>query len=172
MNDVLNDDSIKEVNKYYLKPGYIYVANEPTIITTILGSCVAVCMYDMKKKYGGMNHFLFPKKEEDLSTTKYGDISTITLINTFKEFGSKLEDLVAHVVGAGYLEFSENSKFFAQENIKICKQILSRFNIKIISENTGGIEGRKVTFFTESNKVEIANIKKISDSSIFYINRD
>ena len=54
-------------SNYFLKPGYILIASKPTVISTVLGSCVSVCLYDRKRGAGGMNHFQLPSigKSED-----------------------------------------------------------------------------------------------------------
>ncbi len=45
----------------YLHPGEVYVTGEPTRITTILGSCVSVCLFDARAGVAGLNHFLLPR---------------------------------------------------------------------------------------------------------------
>ena len=68
-------------SNYFLKPGYIVIANKPTVISTVLGSCVSVCLYDRKRSAGGMNHFQLPSigKSED-ATARYGNVATLALI--------------------------------------------------------------------------------------------
>jgi len=158
---------LNSLEKYYLKPGYIYVSKTPSIITTVLGSCISVCLYDINEKYGGMNHYLFPRKREnDQSTAKYGDIAIYSLIKSFLDFGSNKSNLYATIVGGAHLENSTDSEFIAGENIKICRQILNKVNIKIVKEVTGGIFGRKVDFYTALNEVEITKVKRV-DPEIF-----
>ncbi len=52
--------NVTQSEKYFLEPGYIFMTKKPTVISTVLGSSVAVCIFDPKRKIGGMNHFLFP----------------------------------------------------------------------------------------------------------------
>jgi chemotaxis protein CheD len=166
---IMNDRSyVENCEKYHLNPGFIYVSMEPTIISTVLGSCVAVCMYDSEKKYGGMNHYLLPKKKQnDMATTKFGNVSIIKLYSTFVEFGSKLENLSAHVVGGAYLENSRDSKAVSDENVSICFQILDKLGIKIVSEDTGGIMGRKLVYFSEYNEIFVAKLQRIRSTDFF-----
>src|SRR6266567_4692405 len=42
-------------------PGELFATNDGTAITTLLGSCVSVCLYDLESGIGGMNHFMLPK---------------------------------------------------------------------------------------------------------------
>ena len=45
---------------YYLSPGYIFISEEPSLISTVVGSCVAVSPWDCRKEYGAMAHYLYP----------------------------------------------------------------------------------------------------------------
>ena len=54
-----------------IKIGELYVTDEPTVIYTLLGSCVAVCIYDKKKQIGGMNHIFLPGNNKSDSSTRY-----------------------------------------------------------------------------------------------------
>ena len=47
--------------RHFLYPGQVFVTRDPITISTILGSCAAVCLWDRHKKAGGMNHYLLPE---------------------------------------------------------------------------------------------------------------
>ncbi|HEX2974864.1 MAG TPA: chemotaxis protein CheD, partial [Bacteroidales bacterium] len=49
-----------EPASHFLYPSTLFVSREPVIVNTILGSCVAVCLYDTLLKYGGINHYMLP----------------------------------------------------------------------------------------------------------------
>jgi chemotaxis protein CheD len=145
--------------KYYLKPGYLFVNKERSIISTVLGSCVSICLYDKLKKYGGMNHYIFPiRKKNDPMSTKFGNIAIMQLLKCFMDHSSQKEDLVAHIIGGAHLEENSNSNEIAQHNIVIARKILKKQGIKIISEHTGGLSGRKVIFISEFNEVIIHKV--------------
>src|SRR5690606_32079675 len=48
-----------------LAPGCFHVATADELISTLLGSCVAACIYDPLRAIGGMNHFLLPHGKPD-----------------------------------------------------------------------------------------------------------
>ena len=154
---------------YYLRAGYIYVTQKPTVIATVLGSCVSVCLYDTENRFGGMNHYLFPEaKSKGERTAKYGDVSIMELYRTMREFGSVHKNIVAQVVGGGFLEGNPDSEFISKENINVCKRILEKLHIKIISEDTGGLLGRKVLYITEYNELAVTKLKKIRLTDYYY----
>src|SRR5258708_2971389 len=88
------------INKHYLLPSPIFSAREPYIVDTILGSCVAVCLYDVKLKFGGMNHYMLPLwNGEGLASPKYGNIANDKLFERMLRLGSSKQNLVAKVFG-------------------------------------------------------------------------
>ena len=97
-----NSDNMDPVLKHYLYPGDIFVNLSPHSITTVLGSCIAVCMYDYKLKIGGMNHYLLPFwNGEGLASPRYGNIAIPKLIEKLLSLGSERKNLRAKVFGGG-----------------------------------------------------------------------
>ena len=155
------DKNIPVPTDYFLQPGYIYVTVKPTQISTVLGSSVAVCLYDRKRKIGGMNHFQYPQAVNRAeATARYGNVSTITLIRMMKNDGSNLKHLEAQIFGGAHNpEFS--SKNIGRENILIVKRILARERVKVVSEDVGGERGRKIVYDTTNNQVAVVKVEKI-----------
>jgi chemotaxis protein CheD len=146
---------------YFLKPGYILVPGVPTVISTVLGSCVAVCLYDGKRKAGGMNHFQLPfisRLAE--ATARYGNVSTLALIDMMLDDGSKIKNLEAQLFG-GAFQPKTSPKNIGMENIRTARMILRRKRIPIVSEDVGGEKGRKVVYNTTTNEVAVIKVDKI-----------
>ncbi len=88
----------------YLYPSAIIVSSRPTIIKTVLGSCVSVCMYDTKKKIGGINHFMLPFwRGDELSSPKFGNVAMERLLEKMLHIGASKESLIAKVFGGARL---------------------------------------------------------------------
>ena len=146
---------------YFLEPGHILLAATPTIISTVLGSCVSICIYDKKQKVGGINHFQYPytrKKKE--STAKYGNVAAITLIRMMVNNGSKIKNLEAQLFG-GALNREISSTSIGLENIIIARKILAKERIRIVSEDVGGEKGRKIVFNTGTNEIAVMKVEKL-----------
>ncbi len=150
-----------EAFNYFLHPGYIFVASKPTVISLVLGSCVSVCLYDRRRKTGGMNHFIYPfTADKAKATARYGNVSTLALIQMMLEDGSEHEDIQAQILGGAYNpEFS--AKNIGIENVMIARKVLSRKRISVVSEDTGGWLGRKIVFNTQSNELAIIKVEKL-----------
>ncbi len=141
--------------KHFLYPGAIYVSPEPTLVTTILGSCVAICLYDPVLQIGGMNHYMLPLwNGQGLASPRYGNIAIEKLIANLEALGSQKENMKAKVFGGAEIIATSNNQFMIGErNILIAKEILREENIPIISSSTGGKFGRKLLFNTETGEV-------------------
>lgn len=149
---------------YFLKVGYIYVASNPTIIETILGSCISVCLYDIKKNYGGMNHFIFPHSHGVMHrNNKYGDVAMTDLYNVFKKRGSRIQDLRARIIGGASSSGIDMAEKVAKKNIVVAKNFLDLHNIRVISENIGGCCGRIVLFDSNTNEVGLKKIGPLAE---------
>ena len=64
--------------RIHVGQGEHYVSSDPDVmLTTILGSCVAVCLRDPRAGIGGMNHFLLPETHAGADTCRrYGASSS------------------------------------------------------------------------------------------------
>ncbi len=46
-----DNGGIVKAENYFLKPGYIFLSENPTVISIVLGSSVSVCLYDSRRKH-------------------------------------------------------------------------------------------------------------------------
>ncbi len=151
-----------QVKIYYLYPAALFADREPHLVDTILGSCVAVCLYDPVQKIGGINHFMLPFwNGTGLASPKYGNIAIEKLINRMKELGSKPANLQAKIFGGGeVVETKVNIFKIGERNIEIANKILKEHRIKVTGQSVGGKLGRKLRFNTETGIVLMKLIQK------------
>ncbi len=150
--------------EYFLKPGFIYLPEKPTTISTVLGSSVAVSLYDRSLKTGGMNHFCFPYTDSrEESTAQYGNIAVLTLIRMMMVNGSEVTNLKAQIFG-GAFNCDYSKKDIGRDNIKTAKAILIRKKIQIVSEDIGGELGRKIVFNTASDEIITLKVDRLRES--------
>jgi len=144
------------MEKIFLYPSALFASNKPYEITTILGSCVAVCLFDQQLQIGGINHYMLPYwNGKGLASPKYGNIAILKLIEKLENLGSDRRNLIAKVFGGGeVIESSGASQFsIGERNIEVANEILKEQRLKIISTSTGGKFGRKVIFQTSTGEV-------------------
>ncbi len=146
---------------YFLEPGFILVTKEPTVISTVLGSCVSVCIYDRKRKVGGMNHFQLPFIDDKGKTTAcYGNVATQVLIRMMLDGRSKIKHLEAQIYGGAYNP-KVSPKDFGHENVMVARKVLDRKKIRVVSEDVGGQKGRKIVFNTSTNEIGVFKVDKL-----------
>ena len=144
------------IESHFLYPSAIYASKEPTQISTILGSCVAVCLWDKVLNYGGMCHYMLPYwNGEGLASPKYGNIAIEKLLEKMYFFGSNKANIVAKVFGGGEVIDVKLALFYIGErNIKLALEMLAEQKINIVSSSVGGKLGRKIIFYTHTGIVQ------------------
>ena len=139
----------------YLFPAEIFVTSEPTMVSTVLGSCVAVCLWDSRFAIGGMNHYLLPLWNGDgLATPKYGNIAIRQLVEKVVAKGGERKNLQAKIFG-GAAMWSNTEGLFAigLRNIELAQQQLKELQIPVVASDVGGMMSRKIFFNTGDGSV-------------------
>jgi chemotaxis protein CheD len=143
------------MKRVYLYPGQIVTSGQPIMVSTILGSCVSICLWDPAAKIGGINHYLLPNNPlpnnpNAQSDLRYGNTATERLIETLLGLGVKKQRIVAKVVGGASIltSFSDTRKSIGDQNVDIARTLLAKHGINVSGEQTGGTRGRKLLFHT------------------------
>ena len=150
------------LNEHYLYPGTIFADLDPSIVTTVLGSCVSVCLWDQRQNIGGINHYFLPGgKIDESSSPRFGDVAIRSLLNAMYKLGSSKKDLIAKVFGgAMVLQIISSGLSVGDRNIEVALKILKQEGIPIKSRDLGGKLGRKIKFNTHSGVVSVKMLKK------------
>lgn len=142
-----------------LRPGEYYVSTNGEAIYTMVGSCVAACLYDEDRKIGGMNHFLLPGlvHPEEIFTSevgRYGMYAMELLIGDLIKRGARRDRLSAKVFGGGnVLRFRDSDGDVTGSNVRFASKFLELEGIPPIKQDVGGRCGRKVLFFSDTARV-------------------
>ncbi len=154
----------EQLPSHFLYPSALFASKEPYIVNTILGSCVAVCLYDSKLQIGGINHYMLPLwNGQGLASPKFGNIAINKLLEKMISLGCSKNNLQAKVFGGGNIFESNLLQFqIGERNIAIANETLAEYQIRIISSSTGGILGRKIQFNTATGEVGQKMIEKKS----------
>ena len=138
----------------YLLPGQLIVTGETLKISTILGSCVSVCLYDPYNKISGMNHYLLPlKKGWDDNRFRFGDVSLAYMLDKIMSMGAKKRNLFSCVYGGSSMFGNFSSYNIGKQNINVAVEFLEFHGIPIQERCTGGEMGRKVLFDTSAGSI-------------------
>lgn len=148
-----------------IHPGEYFATAEDTIISTVLGSCVAVGLYDAEAKVGGLNHFMLAHDygKSDLVRSpdaRYGMYAMELLINDLMKLGARRAALGAKVFGGGAVLRFEGGGVskIPGGNIDFAFEYLDKEGIPLLASDVGGKEPRKIFFFARTGKVLLKRI--------------
>jgi chemotaxis protein CheD len=142
--------------KFYLQPGQLFASRDGHAVTTILGSCVAVCLWDPKVKIGGINHYLLPVYGgEGAASPRFGDISIRELLSRLLTLGCERQRLRAKLFGGACVlaAFRERKEHLGSQNIRTARELLAAEGVPVVGEAVGGYRGRKLIFATDIGAV-------------------
>jgi chemotaxis protein CheD len=146
----------------YLHPGEMFASAMPTEVTTILGSCVALCLWDSQLRVGGMNHFLLPSPPSgEAPSARYGDTAIPRLVLELEKLGSQRRGLRAKLFGGASVGGGVRSSgraHLGERNVELARKLLAELGIPVVAEDLGGTSGRKLRFRTDDGT---ALVKKL-----------
>lgn len=161
----------------YLKPGEMHLTREPSLITTVLGSCISVTMHHKPTGFSAMCHAVMPsqaesrkKREGDYEVFQFVDSSLAWMIEQCEKNGIRPAAVEVKMFG-GAAMFSELSQGqgdtgVGKRNIETAMEMLKKNRMKLAAWNVGGNQGRKLIFNTLTGEVLARFINKTDPSSI------
>lgn len=142
--------------KHFLYPAALYASKTPALVTTILGTCVAVCLYDPATKIGGINHYMLAQWEgSGTPSAKWGDVAIRKLLEKMLHLGASKPSLQARVYGGLCRKAGGDAFNIGSKNIAMAKTYLAQLQIPIVAMDVGGHSPRKLTFQTHSGMVKM-----------------
>ncbi len=144
-----------EQRKFNVFQGQYKVTNlENAVLSTLLGSCVAVCMYDPEAGVGGMNHFLVPggQNRANERSLSHGAYSMELLINGLLKRCAERKRLVAKLFGGASVMSGLSD--VGQLNAEFARSFLATEDIHCISESLGGKNARRINFWPYTGRVQ------------------
>lgn len=141
-----------------LLPADWRVSSEEVALATVLGSCVAACMYDPLAKVGGMNHFMLPDAAPGDGSARYGAHAMELLINGMLKQGAARARLQAKVFGGGNVLPGMTIDPIGTRNANFVISYLKAEGIPIQAQDLGGVQPRKVVFFVRTGRTLVKRL--------------
>jgi len=133
-----------------------------SVMTTFVGSCVALCLFEPNKKVGGLAHIMLPETcgnaTSQTTNGKYADQAIDYLLDTMQQRGAKLNKIKAKIAGGAQIFKTEtgNGLFtIGERNIESIKKILGKHGIQILGEDIGKTYGRWIKFDPQNGIVDV-----------------
>jgi len=147
------------MRKKYITQGEFAISRDPNeVVVTLLGSCVATCLWDPTARVGGMNHFILPTgSTTQVSVTSFGAHAMEMLINGLIKEGAARHNLRARVFGgakmsAGLTDAGDVNAAFVLDYLR-CEAIVCE------ASDLGGTQARRLNFQATVGHVECETVE-------------
>jgi chemotaxis protein CheD len=135
---------------HYLHQGEWLAAREPTAVTTVLASCVAVCLWDPAARLGGISHFLLPTgRRGSAHPGRYGNLAIARLIADLEALGCYRRRLLGKVFGGSCRTETSAGGDLGARNVAMADEVLADLDIPVVGADTGGPRTRKLVLHTD-----------------------
>lgn len=151
-----------------VKPGEFYVTRHEEVLTTVLGSCISACICDPVAGLGGMNHFMLPAGQHQLSGAsselRYGVFAMEQLINELMKFGAVRSRLEIKVVGGGNM--MNGLSDVGQLNVDFITGFLKTEGFHATASDLGGTSPRKVMYLPQEGRMLVKRMANMHNSKL------
>lgn len=140
----------------YVHPGQSFHSAAPTAITTILGSCVSVCLFDVQAGIGGITHYILPRPlpgGNTMPAEKLGTLAIPQLHEALLTAGARARRIQAKLFGGASMYARNGGRDLGAENVDVAKSMLAQLRVPIVGEDVGGSRGRKLLFHSDDGAV-------------------
>ena len=146
-----------------VRSGEYYVAEGPKeLMVTVLGSCIATCIFDPISKIAGMNHFLIPGDFNTPPSPRYGIFAMEYMINEILKRGGVKTRLIVKVFGGGNV-MKNTTMQIGQKNIEFITEYLANESLTIAASDVGDDCPRRVHFYADTGKVRVRRLRREDD---------
>jgi chemotaxis protein CheD len=146
--------------RLFVHAGHLVLSAEPAVLTTIVASCVSACLWDRRRRWGGMNHFVLawsPRATVHLERRwTYGDLAIPDLVARLVGMGSRLADLEAKLFGGANLLGGQGA--LGTRNVEVAEELLGDMGVPVVARDVGGRRGRKLLFSTTDGGVLVRQL--------------
>lgn len=148
--------------------GELFASRQPLELRTVLGSCIAACLYDPEAKVGGMNHFMLPGDSDSQGVTaRYGTHAMELLINAIMKQGGERYRIQAKIFGGGeVLDFTASGLNIGQKNRKFIEEFLEAERIPTVGRMLGGKKPLRVHFHTHTGRAFAKTVDREAERAV------
>ena len=141
--------------KINIVQGEQHVDNDPNVVlTTILGSCIAACIWDGVAGVGGMNHFLLPgdgkHRQPGGDAMRFGVHAMELLVNALLQRGAIKNRMRAKLFGGARM--IKGLTDIGELNASFAERFLAAEGITLAGGSLRGEQGRRIQFWPVSGR--------------------
>ena len=165
-------EDCKHYPKVFLHTGDCFLAVRPTVVTTVLGSCVAVTMTDSRTGFGCICHAFLPDSggngaQDEPQPCRFVDLAMENMLRSMRRLGVNPGGLTVKIFGgAGGLSGNavHDAFYVGQRNVAAVEGFLDAHGIPVAAMDVGGAHGRKIHFLTHPGHVWVKRLQQLASS--------
>lgn len=153
----------------YLKAGEMAFAVEPSVVMTVLGSCLSVTLFHRRSGFAAISHALMPRCPKRGKCNgccgqqaKYVDCMVPWMLRRFNEAGARTKEIELKVFGGADMFTSAGTRgviSIGKQNIDAAFEAIEQSGLRVHSRDVGGNRGRKIFFNTETGEVLLKRLQ-------------
>ena len=155
----MNDFQESHSRHLYLMPGEVVVANQPVLVSTILGSCVAVTMFSLRTRVGAICHAVHPDRSGRHHDLHYVDTAIHYIYRKVSEYGAA-DDLEVKLFGGSQVLATDRNHpgnlAMGRKNVARAQEVLAQLGLRAAKIDVGGSRGRKLFFSVLTGDVYVS----------------
>lgn len=155
---------MKEYPRIFLQTGDCFLAVQPTLVTTVLGSCVAITMTSKERGVGAICHAFLPNSQEahsrgqrDPQVCRFVNTAIENMLQGMNKLRVPINTLQVKLFGGGagiaVRRVEDNSYNIGRRNVEMAHKILHNWGLDIETEDVGGSQGRKLHFLSSTGEI-------------------
>ena len=151
----------------FLKPGEMALSDRPLIVSTLLGSCVAVTLFSRKLGLGAICHALLPScrcrppcSHRSGEAGKYVQCAILHMLEWLYEHGVEKREIQAKVFGGADMFEPGGNLSVGSQNIEMALRTLEGESVRLVTRDLGGRRGRKIVFHAHTGDVFLKRLRK------------
>ena len=147
------------MSSVYISQGETAVGKtEDMVISTILGSCISICLWDPVAEVGGMNHLLLPDMRSGESDGTSGAVAMDLLINQMMRHGAERPRLRGKIFGGSSMLSGRTD--IGARNAEFGRNYLSRESIPCDAESLGGTQARRLRYWPKTGTAKLKFVEE------------
>ena len=165
------------LNAVHLKPGEAYITDRPELVITVLGSCLSVTMFNRRRGVAGICHSLLPEcsnrescRSACLEGYRYVDCSIRQMVKVFDQHGVPRSEIEVKCFGGADMFIRKALKpvlfTVGKQNIIMAEKIIASEGLNLRAKDVGGVQGRKLLFYTHTGEVLLKRLKGSNNPDI------
>lgn len=152
-----------------LGTGECLVSAAPVLVSTILGSCVAVTLFSPRRRIGAICHAFLPSRDFDgpglperAMPCRYVDEAIVQMLDRMRELDVTPGELEIQLIGGARGMAQPDGQplpvGLGDQNVRTARDTLAALGLEAHRVNVGGAFGRKLLFLTSTGEAWVKRL--------------